>query len=1043
MKRIGNKIIFLLVLTVLATAIVGSASWLIVQRTGSDVNAADSDTNPCFTSEAYFNGNVQMPELNELGEAVYGFDSPDDYTIEPLFEAYYRIDGTSMGFDDIGKSAGKHYYKIIDNTTGQIISERHEFVIKPDTLVATVTEGGAPSFVGDTVTFTATVVGKYTGDKYIYDKDGSKRVSATISGEYTSVIGDYTPASDLIYNASVKAGGADISDIASVAGIEAWIENNFDVDALDDAKFEVTVPLLPTCYSYVGTATADRTYYGNIDQALAKCRDTAKANASNSYTLVAMQSFTYEYTDDEGTEQTVTPTAKTLAAENRFKHEITKNVTIPSNLTLLIPYDENAASRADGNTASPSPVCKNLVTVAAEIIITNNGTITVAGVLGNLGQSFPAGATSGAFAVLAMGDGASMNNASGSNLNAFGYVTDPHNTAKINCLSGSTVDMPFAVYDFGGGTHTTGAYLHGNTAPFNIYDMPNIHAETVYSYGAKITGEASMAASGELHKNSAKILGTSDSLLNLSSGKVTIKHTPTQGVNFGKTSADSRPSLEAKNEIKFEGNMSTGALTMKLSLGSADMSKVICPVAHKFKLIFGGNATYNITSAYKLMPGSEVILESGSTVNTNGNILIYSDAIYSATYNGASVVTQANAWTRNPNYRPGAILTVNGTLKANAGIGGEIRTASAGAILNLSSGSLSVSSNETNGTGMYSSVCIYTETGSANGTVGMSNAAAVNANFAKAQYTSVNYGNGIYGWKQYNITYNWVFENITLTDSQIDNGKNPGYYSGVGKTYLQVPTTSNPNSPPYFEGWYTNAACTEPISEISGRTGNLTLYGKWVDERTYTVSFKTDIDCGNSSVSIGEVKVSQNASFNPYSHSAATSEMNNVAKNAGATHYFVGWYYDEALTNPVPNDGITQVTDDVVLYAKWAPKAKLTVTSGVLSSINIKTNTDVYNVEFDVTPSQASTGVYYVPGSVLTLKAEYSNSGAHSGLIGMTDIKAAVYIEDNATDAILASGTKKETSYSKYQTVTATATATYTVTATGDLTLKVTTAKTY
>ena len=566
-----------------------------------------------------------------------------------------------------------------------------------------------------------------------------------------------------------------------------------------------------------------------------------------------------------------------------------------------------------------------------------------------------------------------------------------------------------------------------------------------------------MSANGGLHTTQAKILGVSESLINLTSGKVTIKHTPYQGAAFGTTSNNSKPSIESKNEVKFEGNMTTGALKLDLSnmLGAlgglldkdkatADMSTVICPISHKFKIIFAGRESYTITSAYKLMPGSEVIIESGSTVNMNGDLIVYSDAIYSAYYSGSSVVTKASVWKKNPDYRPGAILTVNGQLNVNAGIGGEIRTASSGAVLNLNgSTNLSVSSNESNGTGMMTSECIYTETQAANGIAGMSNAALVNANLAKAEYTSVDYGNGIYGWKQYKVNYSWIFENNTLSDSQIDNSKNPEYYSNGVDVYLQIPTSANPNESPYFEGWYLDAECNTSINKLPVGTGDITVYGKWVDARTYMVSFKTDINCGNASVSIGDYAVAPDASFDPYNYAAVKSAMDEIAQDPSIDHYFVGWYYDEALTNPVPNDGIAQVTDDVVLYAKWMPKAKLTVKSGALSSIHIKTDTDMYKAEFDVTPGLANDGVYYIPGSTLTLKATHSNTGKHSGYVGWTDIKAAVYIKDNATDTTLASGTKTETSISKYQTVTATATATYTVTDAGDLTLKVTTANTY
>lgn len=1088
MKRIGSKIIFLLVLTVLATAIVGSASWLIVQRTGSDVNAADSDTNPCFTSEAYFNGNVQMPELNELGEAVYGFDSPDDYTIVPLFEAYYRIDGTSMGFDDIGKSAGKHYYKIIDNTTGQIISERHEFVIKPDTLVATVTEGGAPSFVGDTVTFTATVVGKYTGDKYIYDKDGSKRVSAAISGEYTSVIGDYTPASDLIYNASVKAGGADISDIASVAGIEAWIENNFDVDALDDAKFEVTVPLLPTCYSYVGTATADRTYYGNIDQALAKCRDTAKANASNSYTLVAMQSFTYTYTDDEGVEQTVTPTAKTLAAENRFKHEITASVTIPSNLTLLIPYDANGTTLANGTSSSYSPECKSLVTVGryndsgklvgSGITLINNGTITVGGVLGNLGQAYAA-ATSGSYAILSMGAGSKITNCDGSSLLVYGYITDPNSivtdpenigdlrdlkpdkTATIDCESGSIVKMPYVVYDYGGGSHTAGAFRGGDISPFNIFDMPNVQVKTVYKHGAKLEARASLTATpigadtAEHNITSVRIIDTSNALLNLLSkeSQITIKHTPVlpEGKVFGDSAATSKLSMESRNQLVFEGKMTTGDMSMSIDtkipiIGetTVSMSEVLSPISHKFKLNFAKGANCTIISAYKLLPGAEVTIESGASVTTEADLIVYSDQIYNAKYGDAWVVGTSGAstmWRKNNKKRPGAILTVNGTLTAKAGIGGNIRTGAEGGKLDLTGTNtkLTVSSREGNGdfsislSNMFQFVPIYTENGVANGIAGMSNSAGVNANLAKAEYTSVDCGNGIYVWTQYTITYNWVYEGSKhkLSEfSQNITNPNPAVFSAVVPVEFDVPTVLG--GEPYFDGWYADAACTVPIYNTSGKSTNLTVYGKWVDEIMYTVNYVTNINCGTVSLNIASGKVSEGI-FNPYTNTTTAAAMNNTKLNATLSHYIIEWYtsYDESTgtySGLISADSGLNITRDTTFYAKWEAKSVVNITtSGSPTVSSISATTDGSAVT-NITAS--STLIYLASGSNLNISA--SKSGSKSGF----GPSITVTITISASDSALTSATAEKKGSGLFSaSATASTTANWNITKNTDITI--------
>lgn len=990
MKRIGNKIIFLLVLTVLATAIVGSASWLIVQRTGSVVDVADSDTNPCFTSEAYFDGEKHKPVLNELGEAVYGFDSPDDYTIE-FSDAEYRfggdLDSTSTNFQI---AAGTYYYKITDNTTGQIISQKHEFVIKPENLVATMTIT-APSFVGETVAFTATAEGVHSTKEY------------EMSGKYTSKGSDYTPSSALICNASVELTISDISSIGN-SNTPELIENNFE---LENASFALNLPLLPTCYSYVGTATADRTYYGNIDQALAECGDTALANASNSYTLVAMQSFTYTYTDAEGVEQTVTPTAKTLASQknNPFKHEITASAEIPSNLTLLIPYDAagNVVNRVGGHSSgngvvnsdsvndlsgetnnfddqskeangSYKPTLTNKVLLAGNVTLTVKGTLTIGGVLGIRGQGYsltsdgkansaspvtnsgPAGVTSGKFSMLEMEESSSVSIEG--TLNSYGYVTEAtNNTASVTVTATGTVYMPFVIYDYGGGSATVGLYEPGGSSPFNIFDMPNIQSELTCKHGARIIGLASLYTGYKsvnlyittyeswpsYNATEMTILAPADSntskndeaLFIMESGEAVFNYDAagTYQDNFA-DGGNYRPDKKAKTDITFAGNVTSGALKMHLTVvegiveRDVDLAAVYFPVSYKMNVSLTGSYAYTFTSDFKFLPGSSLNVGRNARMTVNsGSSLIFYDNFADGTNDYAESITEIKNYYPTDFRNTPAELNVEGSVTVSGDLAGLINPKAEGAELNLT-GASGITLSITEGNGGFS------------GTSG--NFTAIYTETQTANGSVANNGtvaNETLAKKTYTASkkdgklgWKYVLDDITITYNA--NGgttpaqkTNSGVYSDVGLTLTGKAYLPDTTRTYYtFAGWYLDSALT---SSADGATiyASTTLYAKWTPT-TYTTDFRY--------VGLDEI-AEENRPALPANVEFNVEGTVTLPDTPESELTFNGWYLDEACTaaNRVSAETISGralLDNGRVLYGKW-----------VSAQYNVTFENDMYN----------------------------------------------------------------------------------------------------
>lgn len=101
-----------------------------------------------------------------------------------------------------------------------------------------------------------------------------------------------------------------------------------------------------------------------------------------------------------------------------------------------------------------------------------------------------------------------------------------------------------------------------------------------------------------------------------------------------------------------------------------------------------------------------------------------------------------------------------------------------------------------------------------------------------------------------------------------------------------------------FDGWYTDANCTEKFNFSSHVTSNLTLYAKWNAILYYSVSFDTD---GANSISAVTVVQGEYLS------------LPEDPVKEGFT--FKGWFKDKDFNEPYY---LSPVNENFTLYAKWS-----------------------------------------------------------------------------------------------------------------------------
>lgn len=117
-----------------------------------------------------------------------------------------------------------------------------------------------------------------------------------------------------------------------------------------------------------------------------------------------------------------------------------------------------------------------------------------------------------------------------------------------------------------------------------------------------------------------------------------------------------------------------------------------------------------------------------------------------------------------------------------------------------------------------------------------------------------------------------------------------------------------------FAGWYYDAACTQAVDWTANctQTSNFILYAKWTLNQV-TVYFNTN--GGNP------IPLSRQITIG-----AAMSTVQPATNPTRTGYNFVGWFYDEALTNAVVWSDNCTATTDFTLYAKWESALAATFT---------------------------------------------------------------------------------------------------------------------
>ena len=987
-------------LVFVSTVIICSASWSIKHSENrnldtANITAGDSylDDNK-FTPDtlgeyfttgkdeegnatAIYNGKSQKPTIKDLAsaQALWGDDlapaegQTEQAFLDSLYGTKYKVEwqaGTYANYngntttqisngDYKGVVAGKHYYRIVDMTTGSVICYKHLYSIAQYEIEGVIVyDEGIGGFVNN---------GAVKFDAYIGFVDGKEHTWSTkningiaMGGEGVVQVGTLTPKVTLDYkdadgNPWIQSSSLAASDntlSGKVAESGFWQYDGKDID-LNNNKISSKLQYVAECYALPTTYethstnnTTITTYYGSLGEAI---------DETTSGTIYPMQSFSYSITLKDGkTVKKGTPVVGTslkdtngnLVNKGDYTHVLEgKTYTIGANVTLCIPYgtdyskyftkDEltNKDGNGDKNAFQNKDNLKNEVVIESlkdaqgnvvkdangNVVPTliNKGTLQIPGVVsGGNGSAKYNSITAGDHSQITLGDDAVVSNPTGT-IQCYGFIAEEtyDNRSKVE-MTGGSMDVVFSIVEHRGGTILSGMISDLQSTPFNRFYIQTVTSTLVVHEGATVSGFYDLHISlGHQYGKIGFFGNTSD---------VFFQFDPNDGAK--KSQVTLKYDVEnQQNQLDVYGSVNFNKISLSTSYGDISTANVFLPMSHYWKVqcnkfISGDAATVTaLAQDIKILPGGSVTIAEGVTFKGR-KIVIYSttapqipdsDSASTYVYNTKADGTAVTA--------TDGVLCVNGSLEVQY-LGGPVQAGAEGATLKISSG-VSVTSKEI--TGKYTDLTHLIIPGiyynNANPTVSASGDLAEGTDIESKQPLSVNeqYKSSGSAWA-YKRTINITYNNInggTASDGTTPANISTTLWSNEGIT-LSLPTLTKTHYD--FHGWYTDSSFNTKATEKTVYQST-SVWAKWTAIE-YTVTFEGYV-YDNFTPTGGSIAL-------PTDEIKFTVETQNVTlpTPTHATYTFGGWYGDsscesEEIKSGISGEKLLSLTDNGKIYGLW------------------------------------------------------------------------------------------------------------------------------
>lgn len=670
------------------------------------------------------------------------------------------------------------------------------------------------------------------------------------------------------------------------------------------------------------------------------------------------------------------------------------NYTIPSGVTLLVPFDEGqtlCTTKPGITKAAPSgqsAYCT--LTLASGANIAVNGAISVSAHQ-NKGQPY-GGAVTGKYGKIELKDGAKITLNSGSYLYCWGYITG---AGQLDALNGSNVYEDFQIACWRGGTAASSMNGNSNKVfPLAQYYIQNIESKINFHYGSSETVYTGVTISYVDPEGSAKIIGASNCLFQLKTGAILTR--------WFDASKDRQMYL-------LNGDATLGYVEVSISV-TVDSRDYILPLTNNMDITINSGSTFTCDYDFAVLPGASITINEGAKVSLGSNCRAYlydksewpekttgfnypgNVAFYKIAYTDTKITTA-----RTYANMADAKFDVNGTLEVNK----AIYTTAGGADICSSKGTGNIQFKAAAGTETVTYQA--TQSGSS-------------ISYTSIPITSAKLHNGD---DSYTLTAGSVsgdkFIYSKPQEKWLKNPKVVSWNANGGTTEASTMAYSEGafigELPAAYkdgytlEGWYTAASGGTAIGPTTKVTANATYHAHWTP-KTFTITYR---DQGGAAFSGSHVD-SPNA--HPTSHTFGTATTLNSATKDG--FIFGGWYRTPSCSGTAVTTLSESECKDITLYAQWRAVSVTangktnyyTSLSKALAVANTKTESTI-TILVDITDT--TTPLSYAPASAnstctLDLNGKTVSltiTGSGTSEIKMLDVNAAnstFTITDNSTN---------------------------------------------
>ena len=338
--------------------------------------------------------------------------------------------------------------------------------------------------------------------------------------------------------------------------------------------------------------------------------------------------------------------------------------TIPSEVTLLIPFDDNHTlytTKPSSESSYTEPTAYRTLTLAEGANIIINGSLSLSAKIRTGSASKESSCPTGKVSFVKMEKGSNIT--VNGNLYVYGFITG---SGTITANSTAIVYECFQFMDYRGGSQSTA--MKNNVFPMSQYYVQNVEVPMTLKKGAKEFCFMSVTVTllGE-QTAAVPFIGTSNCMFILQSGYIVKKYDGSKD----------------RLIVDSYGDLSLSNLTLKVSIQEIDSSKYILPINGNIT-VHSHSGNISINQSLAMLPGSEIIIDEGvtCTLNSGYKVIVYDADQWSNYCSSTDKVFAPVAYAPGRTYDRkeadlvDAKVVVNGTIDASAGY---IYTTSGGA----------------------------------------------------------------------------------------------------------------------------------------------------------------------------------------------------------------------------------------------------------------------------------------------------------------------------------------------------------------------------